>query len=91
MKKHSDNIPRQAWIRSTGDLGRYLRAYRKARGINLETAAGLSNVSIKFLSEFERGKETAEIGKVLKVLNAVGLKLIIEQRYKGTPRFELKE
>lgn len=34
------------------------------------TVSGLVNLSTRFLSEFERGKETAEIRKVLKALAA---------------------
>jgi hypothetical protein len=35
---------------------------------------------MRFLSEFERGKETAEIGKVLKALRTLGLEVIIQPR-----------
>ncbi|OGT63898.1 MAG: hypothetical protein A2993_01385 [Gammaproteobacteria bacterium RIFCSPLOWO2_01_FULL_47_190] len=80
MKKHIEDIEQQKLIKSTKDLGQFVRAYRKSKGITLETISGLSNVSTKFLSEFERGKETAEIGKILKVLNALGLELSIEPR-----------
>jgi len=34
----------------------------------LETVSGFSGLGTRFLPEFERGKETAEIGKVLKAL-----------------------
>ncbi len=34
----------------------------------------------RFLSEFERGKETAEIDKVLKVLRTLGLEVVIKPR-----------
>lgn len=78
--KNSNNLPQQVWIKSSKDLGDYLRSYRKANGMTLETVSGLSNVSTKFLSEFERGKETAEIGKVLKVLQTLGLEVIIQPR-----------
>ena len=36
--------------------------------LTLETVSGLGNLITCFLSEFERGKETAEIDKVLKAL-----------------------
>ena len=80
MNENLDNLYQQNWIKSSEDLGQYIRAYRKSEGITLETASGLSNVSTKFLSEFERGKETAEIGKVLKVLTALGLNVIVQPR-----------
>jgi hypothetical protein len=47
-------------------------AYRKYRCLTLETLSGLSNLSKRFLSEFERDKQTAEIGTVLKALQTLG-------------------
>jgi y4mF family transcriptional regulator len=67
-------------FKTVSDLGRFVRAYRKKRGLTLETVSGLSNVGPRFLSEFERGKETAEIGKILKVLRVLGLDLHVRPR-----------
>ena len=67
-------------VRNAEELGRLARAHRKKRGIPIETIAGLGNLGKRFLSEFERGKETAEIGKVLKALNTLGLDVIIQPR-----------
>ena len=67
-------------IQSTEDIGRLVRAHRKQRGLTLETVSGLGNLSVRFLSEFERGKETAEIGKVLKALRTLGLEVIVQPR-----------
>ena len=39
---------------------------------------------MRFLSEFERGKETAELGKVLAALAALGLDVFVEPRRRGT-------
>ena len=67
-------------VRSAEELGRIVRAHRKNRHLTLETVSGLGNLSPRFLSEFERGKETSEIGKVLKALRTVGLEVIIQPR-----------
>jgi HTH-type transcriptional regulator/antitoxin HipB len=64
-------------VRSAGELGQLARAHRKNRKLTLETISGLANLSPRFLSEFERGKETAEIGKILKALRTLGLEVII--------------
>lgn len=78
-------------IRNTAELGRLVRAHRKSRGIALEKIAGLANLGIRFLSEFERGKETAEIGRVLKALQTLGLEVSVQprrtqaKRLKNTP------
>ena len=67
-------------VQSTGELGRLVRAHRKNKGLTLETVSGLGNLSTRFLSEFERGKETAEIGKTLKALRTLGLEVIVKPR-----------
>jgi HTH-type transcriptional regulator/antitoxin HipB len=72
-------------VRSTEELGQLVRAHRKSRQLTLETVSGLGNLSPRFLSEFERGKETAEIGKVLKALRTLGLEVIIQPRSGATP------
>ena len=61
-------------------LGAVIRAFRKQRHLTLEKVAGLSNLGVRFLSEIERGKETAELGKVIKVLQNLGLEIIIQPR-----------
>jgi transcriptional regulator with XRE-family HTH domain len=60
-------------VQTTEKLGRLVRGHRKSRRLTLETVSGLGNLSTRFLSEFERGKETAEIGKILKTLRTLGL------------------
>ncbi|ADE16767.1 hypothetical protein Nhal_3751 [Nitrosococcus halophilus Nc 4] len=67
-------------IQTVEELGRLARAHRKQRRLTLETVSGLGNLSTRFLSEFERGRETAEIGKVLKALRILGLEVIIQPR-----------
>lgn len=67
-------------VQSTEEIGRMARAHRKDRGLTLETVSGLGNLSTRFLSEFERGKETAEIGKVLKALRILGLDVVVQPR-----------
>jgi len=67
-------------IRTPEELGQITRVHRKCRGISLETVSGLGNLGIRFLSEFERGKKTAEIGKVLKALDTLGLELVVRPR-----------
>jgi len=74
MQKYTPNYGRTHTVLELGSLA---RAHRKNRHLTLETVSGLSNSSIRFLSEFERGKETAEIGKVLKALKILGLEVVV--------------
>jgi len=62
------------------EVGRLARAHRKYRHLTRETVTGLDNLSSRFLSEFERGKERSEVGKVLKALSSLGLDVIIQPR-----------
>ena len=73
----TDNPIQYGSIRSTEELGDLIRRHRKSRGLSLKTTSGLAGLGIRFLSEFERGKETAEIGKILKTLEALELDVII--------------
>lgn len=72
-------------VQTASELGLLARGHRKNRHLTLETVAGLSNLSTRFLSEFERGKETAEIGKVLKALRILGLEVVVQPRGSGAP------
>ena len=74
--------------RSAKELGKLARAHRKQRRLTLETISGLGNLSTRFLSEFERGKETAELGKVLKALHTLGLEVVVQPRRAATSRHD---
>ncbi len=67
-------------VSSTEDLGRRLRSYRKARGRTQVELAELSGSRARYLSELERGKDTAQIGKALEVLRLLGLDIYIVPR-----------
>lgn len=61
-------------------LGAVIRLKRKEIGIRQEVAAGMTGVGTKFLSQLENGKETAELGKALQVLQKMGLDLYVFPR-----------
>lgn len=67
-------------IETVAEWGHLIRQYRKSHGLTLETVSGISHLSMRFLSELERGKESAELGKALKVLQMLGLELQIQPR-----------
>jgi len=84
MIKHHISYGR---IQTAEDIGHLARAHRKGKGLTLETVSGLGNLSTRFLSEFERGKETAEIGKILKALRTLGLEVIVQPKGSITPSY----
>ena len=63
---------------TTEELGRIIRAARHEQGLRQDQLAGAAGVGVRFLSELERGKETARVGKALVVLDALGCKVRIE-------------
>ena len=67
-------------VKNVSELGALIRAFRKSQQLTLERVSGLTNISMRFLSELERGKETAELGKTLTMLNKLGLDVIIQPR-----------
>jgi DNA-binding XRE family transcriptional regulator len=73
------NIP-YGKVATAAEIGRLIRHKRREVGALQESAAGLAGVGTKFLSQLENGKETAELGKVLRVLKAMGLEVYIFPR-----------
>ncbi len=55
------------------DIGNTIRAERKAQGLLQDELAAAADVGVRFLIELEAGKETAQLGKTLAVLAALGI------------------
>ena len=62
-------------IHDTRELGRAIRAERRSLGLTQGDLAAASGVSLRFVSELERGRSTAGIGRVLRVLEMLGLRV----------------
>ena len=62
------------------DIGKCVRAQRKAQGATQPEFAALCGVGVRFISELENGKSTMELGKVLKVLKCLGLQISLQPR-----------
>ena len=57
---------------TAADIGGIVRAARKDAGLRQYELAGAAGVGLRFIVELEGGKATAQVGKVLQVLNALG-------------------
>lgn len=64
-------------LKDVSAIGAKIRSIRKAQGVSQETLAGLAGTGQRYISEIERGKETARIREMLKVLEALGASLYI--------------
>ncbi|EGM76684.1 hypothetical protein Rhein_3233 [Rheinheimera sp. A13L] len=60
-------------VKSVTDIGQVIRITRISQDLDQLTASQLSNAGQSFLSHLENGKETAQIGKVLQVLESLGI------------------
>jgi y4mF family transcriptional regulator len=54
------------------DIGAIVRSTRKASGLRQDELAGAAGVGLRFIVDLEAGKPTAQIGKALQVLAALG-------------------
>ena len=59
-------------------IGQLVRGVRRAQGLRQDQLAAAAGVGVRFLVELESGKPTAQLGKVLAVLDALGCALRIE-------------
>lgn len=57
------------------DIGELVRNTRKAMGVTQKDLALTSGTGLRFIIELEKGKPTCQIGKVLTVLQTLGIKL----------------
>jgi len=74
---------------NTEDLGLLVRDERRRRGLSQASLCTAAEVSRRWLSDFEAGKATAEIGLVFRVLHA--LDLIMEVAERGQTDFDLDD
>jgi y4mF family transcriptional regulator len=57
---------------TTAEIGNIVRTVRKAAGLRQDELAGAAGVGLRFIVDLEAGKPTAQIGKTLQVLAALG-------------------
>ena len=71
---------RNGKILDTKSLGDVVRQHRKLQGATQVEFASLCGVGVRFISDLENGKPTVQIGKVLQVLNSLGLEVVLKPR-----------
>ena len=67
------------------EIGGIVRTTRKLQNLRQDQLAGAATVGLRFIVDLEAGKPTAQIGKILQVLHALGCSIEI------TPPPERKE
>lgn len=59
-------------VRTSLDIGALVRSARKEQNLRQDQLAGVSGVGVRFIVDLEAGKPTAQVGKVLHVLQMLG-------------------
>jgi HTH-type transcriptional regulator/antitoxin HipB len=62
---------------SAKDIGRLIHDTRKSLGVTQKELALTSGTGLRFIIELEKGKQTAEVGKVLTILQTLGIQLTL--------------
>lgn len=61
-------------------LGQAIRERRKELKYTQAYLSEFTGLSITFISDLERGKPTAEIEKTIRLVNVLGMDLLVEKR-----------
>jgi y4mF family transcriptional regulator len=72
-------------IQNTTQLGAAVRAARKQLKATQKELAMTSGTGLRFLIDLERGKSTCQIGKILHVLQALGLRIALTATSAASP------
>ena len=66
-------------IHKTEDISSLIKKRRKNLNLTQAECAAFCGVGIRFFSELENGKQSLHLGKVLQVLQTLGLKIHITE------------
>lgn len=65
-------------IKSVAELGMLVRATRRSHRLRLDDVAGSANLGPVFVGDVEHGKETVQFGRVLRLLDELGIELVAD-------------
>lgn len=67
-------------ITDSKSLGQAIRIRRKELNYTQAYLSEFTGLSVTFISDLERGKPTAEIEKTIRLINILGMDILIERR-----------
>lgn len=79
------NIASPWVVRSAADVGQIVREQRQALNLRQVDLAGIGNTGNRLIVDIEKGKPTAQLQKVLDVLDLLGLELTVRQKASRAP------
>ncbi|HEU4654625.1 MAG TPA: helix-turn-helix transcriptional regulator [Steroidobacteraceae bacterium] len=78
-----DRFQKSEIVSSLEDMGGLVRSQRKASGLRIDDAAALCGVSVDLLSRLENGRSGVSSERLLKVLDGLGLAMLIVDKSKA--------
>lgn len=75
-----DELKPSTKINNPKEFGQYLLKERKSLKLTQKEISEFADVGRKFIIELEKGKTTAQLGKVFELLNSLGLELHLIKR-----------
>ena len=66
-------------MKTIREIGEYVAATRKSQKATQLDLAQMAGVGRRFVVELEAGKESLQVGKVLRVLETLGVELRLEE------------
>lgn len=71
-------------VGSSVDLGKSVRMRRKKLGYTQGEVAEFNGCSVRFISELERGVAGANLRQTIRVVNSLGMDIVVRERGDGT-------
>ncbi|MBU0718622.1 MAG: helix-turn-helix transcriptional regulator [Planctomycetes bacterium] len=75
-------------VTTTAQLGAAIRARRRELGVTQKDLAMTCGTGLRFIIDVEKGKPTCQVGKMLQVLQTLGLELRVGASRGDPPRGE---
>jgi HTH-type transcriptional regulator / antitoxin HipB len=81
MKTSGEEAPRSEAFRiyTPESLGAAIRHYRREAGLTQTELAGRTGLHRSYLSDLERGKETEQVRRILRVLRQLGVRMTLDK------------
>lgn len=87
MQSHRLVLTMQIPINSPQDLGLVIRATRRAQKVRLDDLSGCAGVGHVFTRDAEHGKETIQLGRVMRLLDELGIRLLVDMPNEANGEF----
>ncbi len=62
------------------ELGSFIKTFRESQNMTQLDVAGLANTGNRLIVDIEKGKPTVQIQMILKIIDLLGLEIIIQRK-----------